>query len=63
MCALRGSAASMAAVARYTLLYYGACTAAAVTLGVLLVNLIQPGRGSPLAGGLVTSCHAPAVAV
>lgn len=49
----------MAKVARCTLLYYGASTAAAVVLGILLVNVIQPGRGEPLAGGAVTSCRQP----
>ncbi len=59
MCALRGSTSSMARVARYTLLYYAVSTAAAVVLGIVLVNVIQPGRGEPLAGGAVTSCRQP----
>lgn len=37
----------MARVARLTLAYYAATTVAAVFLGILLVVLIQPGRGSP----------------
>lgn len=37
----------MARVARLTLAYYAATTVAAVLLGILLVILIQPGRGSP----------------
>ena len=55
VCSLRGSASSMAKVARWTLLYYAATTVAAVVLGIVLVNVVQPGRGSPLDGG-VTSC-------
>ena len=37
----------MARVARLTLAYYAATTVAAVFLGILLVVIIQPGRGSP----------------
>lgn len=39
----------MAKVARYTFLYFVGNMAAAVLLGILLVNLIKPGRGQPLA--------------
>ncbi len=53
----------MARVARYTLAYYAVCTAAAVALGVLLVNLIQPGRGHPLAGSAVSSCRSAGLPV
>lgn len=63
VCSLRGSAASMARVARYTLAYYAVCTAAAVALGVLLVNLIQPGRGHPLAGSALSSCRSAGLPV
>lgn len=45
----------MAKVAQWTLLYYAATTIAAVVLGIVLVNVVQPGRGSPLDGD-VTSC-------
>lgn len=44
VCALRGAAgAGVGRVARVTLAYYAATTAAAVALGVLLVVLVQPG--------------------
>lgn len=44
VCALRGSAgAGVGRVARATLAYYTATTAAAVLLGVLLVVVLQPG--------------------
>ena len=59
VCALRGSASGMARVAKLTLGYYALCTAAAVALGIVLVTVIQPGQGSPLSGGSVTSCHTP----
>lgn len=59
VCALRGSASGMAKVARLTLAYYTVCTAAAVALGIILVTVIEPGQGSPLSGGSVTSCHTP----
>ena len=49
----------MARVAKLTLGYYTLCTAAAVALGIVLVTVIQPGQGSPLSGGSVTSCHTP----
>jgi hypothetical protein len=39
----------MANMARYTFLYFAGNMAAAVLLGILLVNLICPGRGEPLA--------------
>ncbi|CAL8471163.1 g10705 [Coccomyxa elongata] len=57
VCALRGSASSMARVARYTLLYYALSTAVAVTLGIILVNVINPGRGGALSSDAVTSCR------
>ncbi|CAK0785752.1 hypothetical protein CVIRNUC_008963 [Coccomyxa viridis] len=59
VCALRGSASGMARVAKLTLGYYTLCTAAAVALGIVLVTVIQPGQGSPLSGGSITSCHTP----
>ncbi len=37
----------MMRVARLTLAYYALTTIAAVLLGILLVVLIRPGRGSP----------------
>ena len=46
-------------MARLTLGYYTVCTAAAVALGIILVTVIEPGQGSPLSGGSVTSCHTP----
>ena len=49
----------MAKVAQLTLGYYTVCTAAAVALGIILVTVIEPGQGSPLSGGSVTSCHTP----
>ena len=49
----------MARVAKLTLGYYTLCTAAAVALGIVLVTVIQPGQGSPLSGGSITSCHTP----
>ena len=53
----------MAKVARLTLGYYTVCTAAAVALGIILVTVIEPGQGSPLSGGSVTSCHTPELKV
>lgn len=47
----------MARVARYTLLYYASSTAVAVTLGIILVNVINPGRGGALSSDAVTSCR------
>ena len=46
----------MAKVAKWTLTYYTATTAAAVVLGIALVSLLQPGRGSPLSGSQVSGC-------
>ena len=48
VCALRGSTSSVAKVARYTICYYAATTITAVLLGIILVNVIQPGRGNSL---------------
>ncbi|GLI59828.1 hypothetical protein VaNZ11_001814 [Volvox africanus] len=60
VCALRQSTADMGKVARYTLLYYFTTTMGAVVLGIVIVNIIRPGRGSPFdqfdAGD--GSCHA-----
>ncbi|GIL53007.1 hypothetical protein Vafri_8717 [Volvox africanus] len=60
VCALRQSTADMGKVARYTLLYYFTTTMGAVVLGIVIVNIIRPGRGSPFdqfdAGE--GSCHA-----
>jgi Na+/H+-dicarboxylate symporter len=48
VCALRGAAgAGVGRVARATLAYYAATTAAAVGLGVALVELVQPGAPLP----------------
>ena len=58
MCALRGSTASVAKVARYTLCYYAATTITAVILGILLVNIIQPGRGNSLGDAGSVGCDA-----
>ena len=55
VCSLKGSASSMAKVARWTFMYYAATTVAAVLLGIVLVTLLNPGRGSPLDGD-VTNC-------
>ncbi|KAG2449467.1 hypothetical protein HYH02_005612 [Chlamydomonas schloesseri] len=60
VCALRQSTADMGKVARYTLLYYFATTMGAVVLGIAIVNIVRPGRGSPfdqLDSG-EGSCHA-----
>lgn len=48
VCALRGSTSSVAKVARYTIAYYASTTITAVILGIVLVNIIQPGRGNSL---------------
>ena len=45
---MRGSAQSMASVAKTTLAYYAANTLTSVLLGMMLVSLLRPGRGSPL---------------
>ena len=45
---MRGSAQSMASVAKTTLAYYAANTLSSVLLGMMLVSLLRPGRGSPL---------------
>ncbi|KXZ54628.1 hypothetical protein GPECTOR_4g693 [Gonium pectorale] len=47
VCALRQSTADMGKVARYTLLYYFTTTMGAVVLGIIIVNVVRPGRGSP----------------
>ncbi len=49
----------MARVARYTLLYYAASTTVAVALGIVLVNVIDPGRSGSLSSDAVTSCRGP----
>lgn len=56
VCSLRGSTSSMAKVARWTLMYYAATTLTAVVLGIILVNVLNPGRGSPLNGDGVSDC-------
>ncbi len=56
VCSLRGSTSSMAKVARWTLIYYAATTLTAVVLGIVLVNVLNPGRGSPLNGDGVSDC-------
>ncbi|KAL0019833.1 hypothetical protein WJX79_000345 [Trebouxia sp. C0005] len=56
VCSLRGSTSSMAKVARWTLMYYAATTLIAVVLGIVLVNVLNPGRGSPLNGDGVSDC-------
>ena len=54
----------MAKIAQYTLCYYAATTVAAVILGIVLVNLIWPGKGEPLGSGSgVAACHASEAAV
>ena len=50
----------MAKVARWTLVYYAATTITAVVLGMVLVTVLNPGRGSPLDGD-VASCTEPQV--
>ena len=50
----------MAKVARWTLMYYAATTVTAVVLGMVLVTVMKPGRGSPLNGD-VASCGATQV--
>ena len=37
-------------------MYYAATTLTAVVLGILLVNVLNPGRGSPLSGDGVSDC-------
>ncbi|KAL3151462.1 hypothetical protein ABBQ38_012464 [Trebouxia sp. C0009 RCD-2024] len=54
VCSLRGSTSSMAKVARWTLMYYAATTVTAVVLGMVLVTVVKPGRGSPLNGDVVS---------
>lgn len=54
VCSLRGSASSMAKVARWTLVYYAATTITAVVLGMVLVTVLNPGKGSPLDGDVAT---------
>ena len=51
----------MATVAKWTLMYYAATTLAAVVLGIVLVNVLNPGRGSPLNGAGVSNCGADQV--
>ena len=46
----------MAKVAKWTLLYYASTTVAAVLLGIILVSVINPGRGSPFSGNLTADC-------
>ena len=45
----------MATVARWTLVYYATTTVTAVVLGMVLVTVLNPGRGSPLDAD-VASC-------
>ena len=56
VCSLRGSTRNMAKIARWTLLYYAGTTVTAVVLGLALVTVLNPGRGSPLGGDGVSSC-------
>lgn len=37
-------------------MYYAATTLIAVVLGIVLVNVLNPGRGSPLNGDGVSDC-------
>ena len=46
----------MAKVAKWTMLYYGSTTVAAVLLGIGLVSVVNPGRGSPFSGNLAANC-------
>ncbi len=41
---------------RYTFSYYAISTVFAVLLGILLVEVIRPGRGQPLAGDAALGC-------
>ena len=52
----------MASLARCTLLYYAGTTAVSVTLGIALVTLISPGRGSPLGAGAMDAGCRPGTA-
>eukprot|EP00656_Telonema_subtile_P026048 TRINITY_DN28042_c0_g1_i2.p1 TRINITY_DN28042_c0_g1~~TRINITY_DN28042_c0_g1_i2.p1 ORF type:complete len:421 (+),score=110.84 TRINITY_DN28042_c0_g1_i2:209-1471(+) len=45
ICQLRTSGSNGAQIAKTTLVYYGVTTVIAVVLGILLVNVIQPGVG------------------
>lgn len=70
VCSLRDSSSGMATLAwcdviesstshsvhRYTFAYYALSTALAVLLGIVLVLVIQPGRGQPLSGGAALGC-------
>lgn len=62
VCSMRGSAQSMASVAKTTLAYYAANTLSSVLLGMMLVSLLRPGRGSPLSSA-AGSCGASATEV
>ena len=62
VCSLGGSARGVAHMARCTLLYYAGTTAASVTLGIALVSLIYPGRGSPLGAGAMDKGCQPGTA-
>ena len=37
-------------------MYYAATTICAVVLGIVLVNVLHPGRGAPLSGAGVSDC-------
>ena len=58
VCSLKGNARGVAHMARCTLLYYAGTTAISVALGIALVSIIFPGRGSPLgAGAMDAGCR------
>lgn len=44
ICQLRSSGSNSGEIAKTTLIYYGVTTILAVFLGIVLVNLIQPGN-------------------
>ena len=53
----------MAKVARWTLVYYAATTFTAVVLGMVLVTVMNPGRGSPLDGNVANCAGAQVLPV
>eukprot|EP00884_Botryococcus_braunii_P019438 jgi/Botrbrau1/6178/Bobra.0344s0018.1 len=59
VCSLKQSGGSMARIARYTFVYFAGNLAAAVLLGIILVNVLRPGRGQPLSASTGNCVGAP----